>query len=1041
MKKIIFIIFAALIVAANIPHIPASVRAADPLEITNARTKNAKYYDLGDGRRAISASVGPIHYDDGQGWQDIDTRIINGSMTAAPYNFDLLQNQFNAGQVVKFSVGSHSVALQPMALEWTNNLNQLSQISMPQAVAGQVDNNDAELSGRVDWLEGYGQGLDFAWLLDKTRVTKIITVRDFGDLTGGQPEPPAYILSGGNATLRFNMLFAPSSELDIFIDGQEWAGGRPTTQTFGRIEFRDNATGATAWDFAPMYYWDSNGNGGQSIKTVRRAGQDLFIEVRVPYSWLKTAVYPVFIDTVLDVDVDNNDNDALVRNNNQFFDDWTQIIVGRSGSSVKRYGMSIRWTGINIADGMTVTTAYTTMDGFTTDAGGDDIAADIHFEDNNNPAVITTLADYNGRDRTTAGYSNYSIGAITADAPWQSPSLVTALQEVIDDNAGTGDAITLFIEDLDDDSVSDGSYRSFASLEHSTFEPPNIYIEYSAGGPAAPTVTTNAAQSVEETTATLSGNVTGSDNATQYHFNWDTDTGAPYASNWSSGVGDYTGEFTHGITGLTPGETIYYYASANNSGGTGNGTEVTFLTKPNPATGAGTTASGPAWIASSWTNGTGTDYQEIRYSEGSAPSDNTSGTLGYWGAGTSANVTGLSEDTTYHFRAFTHANQGALWSISDGSVTWNGTTGNTDPPDTPTGVSATDGSSTDNVTITWNAAAGATDYQVFRDGSGLGWLGDVTAHIDTGADAPTITAGTVTAADNVSSAFVTLANAGESANAGTTHSYYVRAKNGYGESGNSTANTGYVGVGALGYQWERSAADSDAAYSTIGGATTDPYNDTGGVADPDGRYYRVVLSAAGASPVTTAADRGYMSVEGDDNPTPVILNFLRTGGDTGDLYFTSGADTAYSIIYGRQAGEVAWWTAANTTSNTTELSGLLLDILDYDFTVYNHTATTASNQSNIWTTEGAGTMDITIEWGPVLLIALSLGLLMINVFRFNILLVIAAVFINVALAQQPGLPLYVLIGAWFLALAELTAGIAKLVWGNSKERKRRRFVG
>ena len=79
-------------------------------------------------------------------------------------------------------------------------------------------------------------------------------------------------------------------------------------------------------------------------------------------------------------------------------------------------------------------------------------------------------------------------------------------------------------------------------------------------------------------------------------------------------------------------------------------------------------------------------------------------------------------------------------------------------------------------------------------------------------------------------------------------------------------------------------------------------------------------------------------------------------------------------------------------------------------------------------------------WTPIL-IFFSLGLLFVNVFRFNILIVVAAVFVNIALAQQPGTPLYVLIGAYFLALAEATAGFVKLVWGNSKAKRQKRYTG
>ncbi|MBA7536034.1 hypothetical protein ES705_28296 [subsurface metagenome] len=277
----------------------------------------------------------------------------------------------------------------------------------------------------------------------------------------------------------------------------------------------------------------------------------------------------------------------------------------------------------------------------------------------------------------------------------------------------------------------------------------------------------------------------------------------------------------------------------------------------------------------------------------------------------------------------------------------------TEPPDPPTNVQATD-YHTDKVAIAWTKSAGATGYQVYRDGTPLGWLGDVSGYIDYEADAPTITHGTAYAGED-SYAYIGLSNPGASANVGTTHTYKVKARNAYGESGDSGTDTGYRGVGALtyqwwksaadsdanyslipgaiydnhaddeapaptitvgtasaskgtsadhvtlsiagesanngdgryykcyhtatgvtpgytnvdrgyrkvgplGYQWQRSAADSDADYSNIDGATTDPYNDTGAPENGDGRYYKCIENADGATQVTTNADRGYRLV-------------------------------------------------------------------------------------------------------------------------------------------------------------------------------------
>lgn len=211
------------------------------------------------------------------------------------------------------------------------------------------------------------------------------------------------------------------------------------------------------------------------------------------------------------------------------------------------------------------------------------------------------------------------------------------------------------------------------------------------------------------------------------------------------------------------------------------------------------------------------------------------------------------------------------------------------PPDPPTNVSATDGTYTDKVTITWTKSDGATDYNVWRDTTDLGSAGDVATYDDTGAGAPTVTPGTASATDGSSTSQTTLSISGASANNGATHTYKVIASNANGDSDDSNTNTGYRGVGSLTYQWYRSSGDSDSGFSTLSGATSTPYNDTtapaptitpgaGDASDgtsPDyvscsvsgqsandgaGRYYYATVSATGASPADTTHNRGYRGV-------------------------------------------------------------------------------------------------------------------------------------------------------------------------------------
>ncbi len=105
-----------------------------------------------------------------------------------------------------------------------------------------------------------------------------------------------------------------------------------------------------------------------------------------------------------------------------------------------------------------------------------------------------------------------------------------------------------------------------------------------------PTVTTQDA-SFELTSAILNGNITdiGNENCDYRGFVWDTSShGDPgntvpsasaYANYWTEAGSFGTGAFSHGINGLSEGQTYYCRACAHNSAGWSYGGEVSFTTK------------------------------------------------------------------------------------------------------------------------------------------------------------------------------------------------------------------------------------------------------------------------------------------------------------------------------------------------------------------------------------------------------------------------------------------------------------------------------
>jgi hypothetical protein len=136
-------------------------------------------------------------------------------------------------------------------------------------------------------------------------------------------------------------------------------------------------------------------------------------------------------------------------------------------------------------------------------------------------------------------------------------------------------------------------------------------------------------------------------------------------------------------------------------------------------------------------------------------------------------------------------------------------------------VSATDGTDTTKVVVTWTKSTGATGYHIYRDGVEIASspVGDVATVDDAAADAGTISGSAgCTASDGTSPLHIVLNVAGAAANHGTTHTYTMKAHNATGDSAlGASTDTGYRDVGVLAYEWFRSNADADAAYATIAG--------------------------------------------------------------------------------------------------------------------------------------------------------------------------------------------------------------------------------
>jgi len=170
------------------------------------------------------------------------------------------------------------------------------------------------------------------------------------------------------------------------------------------IEFRKD--GETLWDFAPIKYWDSSGNPegeGECIKTVRRVGNSLYTEVRVPYEWLRNAVYPVYIDaSPIDVSTAATGDDANEVESSGAMTvtaDYVNLVAHTAAAS-RQWGA---WWFDNVDIPQSSSVDVVTFSGYGQSSAEDDINGNWHFEKTASPITFTT-DNYNitGRGRTTA---------------------------------------------------------------------------------------------------------------------------------------------------------------------------------------------------------------------------------------------------------------------------------------------------------------------------------------------------------------------------------------------------------------------------------------------------------------------------------------------------------------------------------------------------------------------------------------------------------------------------------------------------------------
>jgi hypothetical protein len=236
--------------------------------------------------------------------------------------------------------------------------------------------------------------------------------------------------------------------------------------------------------------------------------------------------------------------------------------------------------------------------------------------------------------------------------------------------------------------------------------------------PAAATATTGDATGIISTGATLNGTVNANNASTTVTIEYGLTTayGTTATADESPVAGTTNTAVSKGISGLAPNTTYHYRVVAVNAAGTINGVDKSFTTAaiaPMATTGAATVISSTGAMLNGTVNAnnastTVTFEYGLTTGYGSTATADVSPVTGATNAAVSKGITGLTPNTTYHYRVKA-VNTAGTTTGSDMTFTTSGAA----PTVTATNISISGATGTggvfkigDTVTATWNNTAG-----------------------------------------------------------------------------------------------------------------------------------------------------------------------------------------------------------------------------------------------------------------------------------------------------------------------------------------------
>jgi len=560
------------------------------VELEGDRTRSSKlFYNAVSGEYMVTSSLGSVHYqedasDPDSPWLEIDTDIVASDLPA--WDWEMTKAQWNLrvrnDATVAAYVGDNWVEFKLVGLAYLGTTGDYTVISEAMAAEPEVEANCIRWNDIID-------GVNFVLYVGADLLKEEIEVTQAARDRLADQAPEAY---GYTA----DAMLAPVFECDWSGAGlPELADGETVDLTDWEGEanlfFGDPVKGeiVAALPMGYIYHEDDSDRDNTvdiTTKFTNQGGTD-YLLMGVPVQDVYAmAPGTVIYDPTLNTAVAASGDDCWWR---PYLDSWSsttgKVSAGYEGSTDRRLNSSMRFTGVSLPSDAVVSSAYFTVVAFSSESGSS-VCSKIVAENVYNATQIADQTDYNTRLTGSIGTEYVywdNIASFTAGNSYNSADFTDVVQEVVDDNSGTGSGFQIWWGDWDDrTSHSAGDqHRDGASYDNLlSYDPPEITITYSTSA----TISTSDATDITATTARLNGNIvgTGGDNPTVTVY-WGDNDGGTVEGNWdyssaptSPSQPQGVAAFYKDITGLTRGVQMYFSAKAVNISGTNWGTTQTF---------------------------------------------------------------------------------------------------------------------------------------------------------------------------------------------------------------------------------------------------------------------------------------------------------------------------------------------------------------------------------------------------------------------------------------------------------------------------------